>query len=544
LVLDDYYQRVRDERLYGQGVARGDATLRKLSNFYSPKATAIPNGTFVLAGVMADEFAFELGHEPISRVMLARADAYLLICPVKTSAGGRAEITDADADLLRDYVRDGGMLIVVGNSATDFAKADFDFAAMNRIGRRFGVEFQESMTHTLSIPIAPDHPRFDGVRDLIFGNGATFALAPEPPAELEVLLESRSEFAAGPVAVLAKLGRGRALFLGDGGTLGNAHMIRTDIDHAPAVRQLLETLLADGPAPRYGWKPGLVLTADVHQEQVLSGYPEMIDFFRLPHPAGTQAFSSGMRQLDLENAGGRLPATEKLEFVSLVSAREAQVELAVGDSAGGGFVAQWRRANGELAAQLLPNGRFLSPKNPDSATLGDWQQVLLHEAVLAPLRAAAEAGAKWTATLPTSLPQFQLGLVPRVVAGPADLHYAGVEELGGVKCHRFTRRTYLDGSDWRLEDLIDREAAVRLGSLHGLKTLSGGQMLVAHYWVDAATLLPVRTELEVSASLWWKDPRLPGHYIGMHDSKNYEEWETVTFVTTYGRKLTVDFRVK
>lgn len=544
LVFDDYYQRPRDESLYGQGVARGDATLRKLSNFYSPEATAIPNGTFVLKNVMADEFDIQIGREPITPELLARADAYLLICPVKTSAGGRAEITDHEVDLLRDYVQRGGMLIMVGNSVPDFAKNDFDFAAMNRIGRRFGVEFQESMTHTISIPIAPDTPHFDGVRDIIFGNGATFALAPEPPAKLEVLLESKSEFAAGPVAVLASLGKGRALFFGDGGTFGNAHMVRTDIDHAPAVRQLLETLLPDGPAPRYGWKPGLVLEADVKQEQVLSGYPEMIDFFRLPHPAGTEAYSSGMRQIDLENGGGRLPATEKLEFVSLVSNRAAQLELAVGAVSGGGFAAEWRSQDGGLSAQLLPNGRFLAAGNPEDKTVADWQHILLHEAVLAPLRASSEPGQSWTAKLPTGLPQFQLGLVPTVVSADATLQYDGAVERDGVRCHRFTRRTFMDGREWRLEDLLDRDSAVRLGSVHGLKTVSAGQMIVAHYWINADTLLPVHTEFEVSGTIWWNDPRLPGHYTGMHDSKNYEKWDNVTFVTTYGRRLTIDFRVK
>jgi len=44
LLFDDYYQKIRDDSLYQQGVARGDADLRNLSNFYSPDANAIPNG--------------------------------------------------------------------------------------------------------------------------------------------------------------------------------------------------------------------------------------------------------------------------------------------------------------------------------------------------------------------------------------------------------------------------------------------------------------------------------------------------------------------
>ena len=540
LLFDDYYQHPRDDAQFGQGVARGDAELRKLSNFYAPDATAIPNGTFVLSGILADTFDVRTSREPITAELLQSADVYVLICPVKAEAGGRPGLTDHEADLLRHFVTAGGMLVVVCNSSTDFAKSDFDYAGMNRIAGRFGVQFQESMTHTISVPIARDHPYFDGVRDLIYGNGATLALAADAPAKLEVLLESESEEAAGPIAVLAHLGKGRALFFGDGGTFGNAHMVRTDIDHAPAVKQLVESLLPDGPVPRYSWKSGLTLRAEVNQEQILSGYPEFIDFYRLPHPEGTRAYSSGMRQIDLENG---LPETGSRDFVSLVANAAAAFELSVNATDGGGFAAEWRADNGALAAQLLPNGRFIAAQNPSGAA-ADWQQVLLHEAVLAPLRRSAEPGAQWSARLPTGLPAFQLGLVPQVVAADATLHYTGTDEREGQRCHVFVRRSFMDGRDWGVEDLIGREAAVRLGSVHGLDTLSAGQMITAHYWVSAETLLPVRTEFVVSASIWWQDARFPGHYLGSHDSKNYENWKNVTFVTTYGRRLTVDFRVK
>ena len=60
LLFDDYYQHPRDNTQYGQGVARGDAELRGLSNFYAPGATGIPNGTFVFAELIADKFTTEL----------------------------------------------------------------------------------------------------------------------------------------------------------------------------------------------------------------------------------------------------------------------------------------------------------------------------------------------------------------------------------------------------------------------------------------------------------------------------------------------------
>ena len=59
---------------------------------------------------------------------------------------------------------------------------------------------------------------------------------------------------------------------------------------------------------------------------------------------------------------------------------------------------------------------------------------------------------------------------------------------------------------------------------------AGGQLAVAKYWISRDTLLPVHTEIKVSAAIWWQDSRFPAKYVGTHDSKNYENWETINFV--------------
>jgi len=63
MLFDDYYQRPRSEEQFGQGVARGGSELRNLSNFYSPDANAIPNGTFVFSQLVADKFQVEISRQ-------------------------------------------------------------------------------------------------------------------------------------------------------------------------------------------------------------------------------------------------------------------------------------------------------------------------------------------------------------------------------------------------------------------------------------------------------------------------------------------------
>jgi hypothetical protein len=101
----------------------------------------------------------------------------------------------------------------------------------------------------------------------------------------------------------------------------------------------------------------------------------------------------------------------------------------------------------------------------------------------------------------------------------------------------------LEGKSWSTSDLVGPEFAMQFNALE-IEIQAGGLMAVAKYWISQDELLPVHTEMKVSAALWWRDPRFPSKYVGTHDSKNYENWETFSFNATYGRVLSVDFELQ
>ncbi len=541
LLFDDYYQKPRDEKLYEQGVARGGADLRNLSNFYSPDATAIPNGTFVFAELIADKFTVETSREPISETLLQGAAAYMLACPVRAEMGGRADLTEDDAAVLDAYVSRGGILILVANSITDPSKSGVDFAGLNRIARRFGVEFQAAQTDTISIPVPADSPWFDGVADIIFGNGTTLKVLDSAEPTTAVILESHSERAPGPVAVIATHGQGKVLLFGDAGTFGNAHAFRGDIGQAEGLRQMLLALLPDGPLPRYGWESGQKFRVKLKQEKIVSGYPEFMQMFQMPRAEGTEVFTSGMRQIDLEAAGGGSFGSR--DFVSAVSTQEAEFDLEIGESKGHASQAVWQDGEGELSAMVLPNGRLISPGVPTSERLVQWQNVLLNEVIAAPLKSYAQVGEQWTADGLASLPQARLSLVSKLVPAEFDYTFAGEATHDGRPCYLIKQVARLEGEDWNPADIVGPEYAMQFNALD-ITMQAGGQLAIGHYWIDRETLLPVHAEIRVSATIWWQDPRFPAKYIGTHDSKNYENWETINFNATFGRVLKIDFELQ
>ena len=540
LLFDDYYQHPRDNAQYEQGVARGDADLRGLSNFYAPHATGIPNGTFVFAELIVEKWTTEVSDRPISAELLEGVGGYMLVCPVREESGGRANLTEREADILEAFVADGGSLMMVANSIADPNNIGFDFVGINLIGDRFGARFLPTQTDTISVPIAPDHEVFDGVSDIIFGNGATIEVQDSSSVDAVVLMESHRANVEGPVAVLINHGRGKVLLLGDAGTLGNAHAFRGDTGHAEGLRQMMYALLPDGPLPHYGWSPGTSLQVVVREEQVISGYPEFMDVFGLPLPDDAQVYSSGMRQIDLDASGTSANAASSKDFVSAVAERSGQFSLQVGEHSGGGFAVDWQIGDQAMAAKLMPNGRLRESDLPRDQMGIDWSPVLMNEVIGSPLRSYSQPGGSWSAETRVRWPQLQLGAVARHENVEAMFHFFGEEDYAGVPCYRFKRVVELDGGDWSLGDLVNADYAAHIES-RGLRVQAGGMLTVSEYWISRATHLPVHTKVTTTGTVWWEDPRFPAKYVGNHDSKNYENWERINFVITYGRVLEADF---
>jgi len=537
LLFDDYYQIPRPENQFGQGVARGDADFRKLSNFYAIDATAIPNGTFVFSHLIADKFEVGVNHEPISASMLAATDAFMLLCPISEESGGRANLTEQDAKLLKAFVARGGILIIAANSMPDIEKSGFDVKGMNLIGQQFGVQFQEGQTDTISIPIPPDHAVFDDANSIIFGNGTTIAVTPTEGSKTTVLLESHSKRALGPVATITKHGRGKVLLFGDAGTFGNAHTFRHDIGQSDSLKQLIYALLPDGPLPRYSWKEGTSLQIRVQQEQIISGYPEFLRVFKFPQPEGSKVYTSGMREIDLAASGGESSFGSK-DFASVVAQNEGTFELKVR----AGNIATWSDEQGSMQAKLMPSGRAINPTLPSSPKLGQWQTHLLHELIAAPLRPYAKPGETWSAKGLVAMPHGQLSMTPKWVEASSDYQMMGATDWNGTACVLIRQITSIDSTNWDPADLVN-PAYSALFNREEITFQAGGLYRVARYWISQETQLPVHTEIKVASTLWWTDPMFPAKYLGTHDSKNYENWETINFNLSFGRTLTADFEV-
>lgn len=540
LLFDDYYQLDRGDTEFSMGVAL-DGTKRGLTNHYSPAVNALPNGTFAFTQAISDHFRVDITSEPISEALLASTGAYMMVSPVRKESGGRANLTAREADLLERFVARGGMLVLVMNSfAPPPAKTSLDWNGINLIVKRFGLEFLQTTTGTLSVPISPDEPGFDQVDSFIYGNGTTLRIDPTAETPKLVVRDPRDGDHA-PVGVVVPYKQGRVLAFGDGGTFGNAHILRGDLHHTRAVRQLMEALLPDGPAPAYGWGEGVCLRVRLTHEQSVSGYPYRNRLLGLPVAQGSKAIVSEPRDLDLAGFADKQERKEKARYTTSINRQTATFELATAASDGRSYPATWKGEDGKdtLLFRLRPNGRSVAMSTP-SPDVAPWAWALSGEAILAVLKPSVQPGDTWREDALVPLPHVQLNPSPTLRSVVSEMRFEGEVMLAGKPCYLFTRTVEMDANDARPQDFVLPESAARFRAGE-VEVFSFGEMLTTKYWISRDKRLPVRTEMRGSGAIWWYDRDFPRRYEGKHDWRNFENWTNVNFVATFGRLLIAEF---
>lgn len=545
LLFDDYYQRPRPES-FTQGVALHSEDY-KLTNRYLPDANAIPNGTFVFARLIASDYNVRISHAALSAELLRTAGAYMMVCPIRPANGGRAAITEKEAALLESFVADGGILILVLNSIDGPVDEDLDLAGFNLIAHQFGLRFAAKVTGTLLIPIARDNPVFSGPANVIYGNGTIIENVNTATAGTTILLSSCNPEIPGAVAVRVRYKRGTVLALGDGGTLGNAHSLRTEIDQADALRQMMHSLLPEGPMPAYGWHGGLRLRVRLFHQQIISGYPDELRLLDLPRDPASIYVESRMSQLDRKSSdsGVKQPAPSvERGFGSAIAEWSAQAILSITQPDGYTFGAVWSDDHGNgIPCRVTPRGEFIDV-GPETTALAPWRWALTGEVVLSPLDPEARIGDEWSRKTMTPLPQAQLAQAPRLREGKGTFKFEGIEELRGRQCFVFSKTGDLSSLGMMPQDLVD-PAYADYFSQRNIRFTSGSQLIYVKTWIDRASRLPVKTEFRSSSSFWWSDEKQPDFFISSHDSKRiYEDMKETRHVVTLGRLLTAEFEVE
>ena len=544
LLFDDYYQKPRTND-FVQGVSLNPDN-RHLTNFYSPEANAIPNGTFVLSRLIAEDFTLRISNKPISKELLQNVGAYMMVCPVKKEGGGRSDITIREAEILKDFVAQGGILILVLNSIKDPLKNKFDLPGINRIAGQFGLRFEAESTRSLLIPINRSNPVFRNVRNMIYGGGTIISHFPVPDAFPEVLLESNNPEVSGPVIIRVRYLKGTVLALGDGGVLGNAHALRDETDQSKALKQLYHNLLPDGPLPKYNWNNGLKMKVTMHQQQIMSGYPEDLRLFDNIAGKDVKYLESGVRKLDLDSSPGdydsiKLSAYER-RFASALKEASESFEVHFGNLENGEYQVKWYDHAGNVLSSKINSFGGVFDIESKSDNFNSWRWVIANESILGPIDPVSQQGDTWDHLILAPVPHGLLKNAPVLKPAKGSFKFNGIEDLDGKQCFVLTKTTLLDSHDINPEDIVASEYMDHFNK-NDITFTSSGVLNFTKAWIDSETLLPVRTEMRSTGAYWWKDKHYPDSFISDHDWRTFETRSETYIIATMGNIVTVDFEV-
>ena len=141
-----------------------------------------------------------------------------------------------------EFVRQGGRLLVMANSSPDSrGREPYERYSLNRLGSPFGVYLEQKDSGDVKVPVPDSHRYLGDVKSFQYGQGCIMALSARTGVRHEVILTYQNE----PIIVLAQLGLGKALFVGDVSPLSNQPLNRIGVDNIQTALRLFELLKPD-----------------------------------------------------------------------------------------------------------------------------------------------------------------------------------------------------------------------------------------------------------------------------------------------------------
>lgn len=190
------------------------------------------------------EYSISMSREPYSKQLLSQTDAVVIIEADNPQIVPSAHlISDEEISFLRQFVKNGGSLMVMVNSGGAARESEsFESVQLRKLVRGFGLDWNDDDTHYSDNLIREGHPHFYDVPVFHYGAGCTLQILPEAPNP-EVLLDVYSDVGypdrqvRGHGIVMVRPGKGKFILVGDRGSwTGNISRPWADNEHI--IKQL------------------------------------------------------------------------------------------------------------------------------------------------------------------------------------------------------------------------------------------------------------------------------------------------------------------
>jgi len=457
------------------------------------------------------EYSISMSRQPFTRRLLSQTDAVVIFNPDNPQILPSAPIiSDQEISLLRQFVMNGGSLLVMVNSGGEARESEsFESVQLRKLVRSFGLDWNYDDTHYSDNLIPQGHPYFYDVPVFHHGSGCTLQILSEAP-DPEVLLDVYSNASytdrnvRGPGIVMVRPGRGKFILVGDVGTW-TANLSRPWADNEHILKQLFRYLKPDTGVTPPQLQPGKswqyeVTIAGLQGISVANSLSQVSKpHYRLftPRPITNRPFfeASASQQLTCKEQTKEMasvleakitdfrwfdedPENHGDQYIYLTAGRQGKVSGLEAH----GYNAQWLAPDVPVIIALLP---------VDGLRPGDcWES-------LESLRIPIIRGSDLAPVKPFTM----------------DITYVCDTQLGDKNCRllRSSGEIWLNELGVPLEDLLPEEEVRRIGGPHyQYVDKRGGKLLFKReQWVDQNTGIVLKARIQTRVFTWVQDTNKP-----------------------------------
>lgn len=504
-VLMDYYHKKLPQSKVGRYLltgGRADNVGRYGFNDFSHT-----NSFDALFLILEREFALYVNRKPFTTSGLSEIDIVLIINPEHPDlAPDIPVISDAEIEVLREFVKEGGSLMVMINAGGRGTER-FEEVQTRKLLRNFGLDWYDNDTSYTDIALGPQHPYFYDIDVFHYGAGCTIKILPDAQEEermLEVHEDEGSPKTRGPGLVMVRHGKGKVMVVGDTGSWG-ANMARPWAQNEIFLKQMFRHLKRDNDVKPAAYFPGQSLLYDARFVE-LAAIPVRNTINQVRHPEARVFQPTPRTELPYLESEGKLrlrcvsesaSGARKFEaWVDSFARFEETTKLSQTESISFGASRQGNvfdvEAQGKYAAWMAPDiGHLIALLPHDGIRLGDrWEKV--EQLRIIPIQSSDSALTRPVETKMT---------------------YLRDEVIGKRRCRliRTQARTWLADAGVRVEDLLPHDWVRKWsGSNFELVKGRGGTLIFRReQWVDAETGVVVKSEARTGITVWIRDLSKP-----------------------------------
>lgn len=457
------------------------------------------------------DYQISMGHKPFSKALLSEIDIVVIINnedPKKNTAANL--IADGEISVLRNFVEEGGSLMVMLNAGTaDREHESFEKTQLRKLVNSFGLDWNDDDTHYSDNFIPEGHPYFYDIPNFHYGAGCTIEILPEA-YNPEVLLNVYSDPSYtdrqvnGPGIVMVRHGKGKFMLVGDRGSW-TGNMSRPWADNCRFLKQMFVYLHPDNGViqPQYsvGQSLDYKLTVSGLQSVPVANSLSEIEkpFYRMFSPRPTTVMPYFERSADLKltcnkstkESGSKMsleienfkwfdeqPEDTSRQNITFTVSKQGKVS----EIRTSGFDAQWLSPDISLLVALLP---------ADGIKPGD----------------------RWNTEEPLRVPILRGSDLPPSIKHELEIVYVNDTLVDGMNCRllRSSGEIWLDDLGVTVQDLLPNELINKVNGLdYRYYSKHGGKILFKReQWVDSKKGIVIKAKSQTRIIAWIHDLRKP-----------------------------------